>query len=892
MSRRRVAGWAVAAVFVVLFGGRWLAIRYTEWAWFADLGLTRQYWERLVHDLGWQLALGAAATLWYAGQTFGVYASIGAVHLPRRVGDLEIAEAVPRRTLRWIALGLALLLGAVTAVTFADLPDLITLARTAAPLGFREPVLGHDASFYLATLPLLETLHLVALALVLFGLFVAAALYALTGSITYGARRLKVTPHARVHLIVLAACLALVLAWGFQLDAYGIVGGGGSADGALSAADRAIRLPASTALAALALVVAAGSLATLRLKGGGVLFAAWATLAVVGVLGRLVAPPLWDAWRGRPDPAVTRALTQYADRYSRLGLGVLDSVSDERLDARVTVPDDSVAALGRELSGISPWSLEPGLLAAALDAALPDSARPRSWTVTVDAYPAEGGGHGNAPRLVAIAVPETDVLGAARAAARPDWTALHRGPLSWAGAPVAVAAGAEGDGGLAFLTRLDAPGSAAPAPLARSGGRVRYLAHEAESAVVGPDEPPADAGPAGLRLGGFLRRLLFAWALQSPPLLDRRTSVADRLLIWRDVPRRLDRLYPFASFDAPRAALVGDRLIWIADGYLASARFPLAEHVPWNGDEVNFLRAAFVATVDAVSGRTRLYLRAPDVALAAALARGYGAAALPSDSLGPELAAHLGYPAGLFDAQIEMLARHRGDADGERWVVPRLESEAGQAGAPAEQASPAFEALLPLAGAAPALWRLAPLTDAGGNALVAIAAGGTRPDGAPRLRLLRLEGAAFPTVAAAGARFASAPAVVATVAGAAGPEGAVRRSPVAAIPAAGTVAYLQFLFSSPRRTQDPLMPRAAALLASGRLGVADGVAGVAAALAAGRGTPVAAVMAAATSLAEARAAFAALDSATRRGDWAAFAHAYESLRRVLGPPPPQAGRRP
>ena len=876
MSRRRVAGYAVATAFVVLFGGRFLAIRYTEAAWFADLGLAREYWARLLHDLGWQAAVGAGATLWYALHTFGVYRSIGAVHLPRRVGDLEIAEAVPRRTLRWIAVGLALLLGIVTAVTFADVPDLITLARHATPLNLREPVLGRDASFYLATLPLLETLHLVALALVLFGIFVSAALYALTGSITWSARRLRMTPHARAHMIVLAACLALVLAWGFQLDAFGIVGGGGSAGGALSPADRAVRLPAAAALAALSLVVVAGSALALRFRKTGVLLAAWGTLALVGVLGRYVAPHLWEAWRGRPEAEVTLALAQYDDRFSRAGLGVLDAVRDERLDARATVPDDSLAALGREIGGASPWAAEPALLEAALNAALPDTERPRTWTVTLDVY----GATGATPRLVALAVPETDALGLERAARRPDWAASHRGPLSWAGEPVAVAADADAATGLSFLTHLD-----------RAAGRIRYLARAADPAIVGPDEPAPSDGPSGLRLGGILRRLLFAWALQSPPLLDQRTSVGDRLLVWRDVPRRLGRLYPFASFDAPRAILVQGRLLWVADGYLASARFPLAEHVPWNGDAVNFLRAAFVATVDAVSGRTRLYLRPPALAFASALAEGYGSGPLPSDSLGPELEAHLGYPRQLFDAQVEMLARHRGNPVGARWVVAREGTDQATGGEGEAAVRPAAaQALLSLAGAPPALWRLTALTDAAGTALAAIAAGTARPDGTPWLRLLRLNAGVFPTVAAAASRFASAPAVVAAVAGAAGPDGAVRRSAVTALPAAGTVAYLQFLFATQRRAQDPLMPRGAALLASGKLGIGDGVRGAADALSA-RGAPATSFAGAAASLTEARSAFAALDSASRHGDWAAFARAYEALRRILGPPP-AGGRRP
>jgi len=877
MNRRRGAAYAVAGILLVLFGGRWAAIRFTEASWFADLGLGSVYWGRFAHDLAWQAALALGAALWYAAQTWAVYRSIGAVHLPRRVGDLEIAEAVPRRTLRWIALGTACLLGIITAMTFSDIPDLVALYRHAVPLDIREPILGNDASFYLARLPLLEALHLVALVMVLFGIFVAMGLYALTGSITYGDRRLRATPHARGHLVVLAGILALVLAWGFQLDAWQIVGGGGSAQGALAAADRAIRVPASTALAALALVVAAGTVASLRWRRPGILLTLWATLAVAALLGRYVAPYLSDAWRRRPDRAVSLALAQYADRYSRAGLGLLDAVRPERFAVAPTVPPESLEALGRELGGLSPWDVEPGALAAALNGALPDSARPRAWTTSLDGYPGTAG----QPVLTALAVPETDPLEVARAARRADWTELHRGPLSWAGDPVAVAAGGRWAGGLVFFGQLSPvrDSTTAPVPVARAAGRIRFLAHAADPAVVGPDEPPPAGGPRGLRLGGFVRRLLLAWALQMPPLLDRRTSVADRLLVWRDVPRRLARLYPFTTFDSPRAALVDGRLLWISDGYLASARFPLAEQVTWNGEVVNFLRAAYLATVDAVSGATRLYLRPPDMRFAAELAAGTGTPALPSDSLGPDLREHLGYPEQLFVAQAEMLARHRGDADvtAEPWVLA-----AGETGTEREGAARPRDvtALLGIGGEAPRLWRLLPLTDSAGNYLVAIVAGTCRADGTLWLRLLRLPQTGLPTLAAAENRLSASPTLEAAVADAAGPDGAARRSIVVAVPAAGTMAYAQFLLASRRKAEEPLLPRAMVLLAANRLGIGDDAEAAARAMVTATPSPAAAAGSAAA-LSEARAAFAAMDSASRRGDWAAFGRAYEALRRAL-----------
>jgi hypothetical protein len=878
MSRGRVALGSAAVVLVGLFGGRWAAIRFTEASWFADLGLSALYWRRLIHDSLWQLAVAGAATGWYAIQTLAVYRSIGSVHLPRRVGNLEIAEAVPRRALRWISIAIAVVLGIVTAATFTDVPALVALSASAAPLGLQEPVLARDASFYLARLPLLETLHLAALLMVIFAAFVAAALYAMTGSITFAERRLRMTPHARNHLVALAALLALAVAWGFQLDTYAIVGGGGSAGGALAASDRSIRLPAATALAALSLVVAAGTTVLLRRSRPGILLAMWVTLAAAAVGGRYVAPYLADVWRGRPDPEVALGLAQYADRYSRAGLGVLDGVREERAAAAAAVPAESLEVLRRALEGLSPWDAEPGLLDAALDASQSDSSRQRAWSTTLDRYPGTGG----APALVALAVPETDVLATRRAARPTDWTSLHRGWLSWAGEPVAVTAGAPDAGPLRFLSTLGPAGGGTtlPQPFARAGGRVRYLAHGAEPAVVGPDEPVPGAAPSGLLLGGLLRRLLLAWALQSPPLMDRRTSVSDRLLIWRDVPDRLAHLYPFATFEPPRPVLADGRLVWLADGYLASARFPLADHVTWNGDEVNFLRAPYVATVDAVSGVTALYLRPPDLNFAARLAAGMGVHALPSDSLTGDLRRHLGYPAGLFVAQAQMLARHRGDA-GSSARVWALAAPEGAAPRDAAAAAPRPTlALLSIGDEPPQLWRLLPLADASGDGLVGFVAGTSRADGTLSLRLLRLTGSVFPNLVAAESRIAQSPAVAGAAAEAAGPAGTVRRGGIVAIPAAGTVAYAQFLYASQRRQDDPMLPRGLAVLAAGRVGVGGDAASAVRALSAAGESPSGEAGTSIT-LAGARAAFRALDSAAHRGDWVQFGRAYEALRRAL-----------
>ena len=866
MSRTRVAVSAAAGVLLVLFGGRWVAVQYTAAVWYADLGQADQFRHLLGDRLLWQFLTFVAASLWYGAHTFGVHASVGGVQLPRRIGNIEIAEAVPRRVLRGIAAGLAVLLGLLTAITFRDLSDYVSLYRAAAPLGLPEPIFGRDASYYLARLPLIETLHLLATISVVTALLVVAGLYALTGGLVVRRRRLAASAHARVHLTAVLAALALVLAWGFRLDASQLVAGGGSDGGALTAVDRGLRIPAATALAALATVVAALTVLFVRRGRGVALVAVWLVLGVAAIAGRYVVPFVREQWGARADPTVALALADLSERYTRAGFGLLD-VRGEALASRAAPEPESLSVVGRALEGLSPWGAEPSLLTGWLSTLAPDSGAPRLWTTTVSAYRGEDG----RVRQLAIGVPETDVLALLRSAERPAWAEIHRGPLAWGGAPL-------------VMDLSEAEGAEGPAPgtVTRAGGLpVRFLAHEAELGIVGEDARVPGAPPVGVPLRGFVRRLLLALALQAPPLLGRRTSASDRVLYWRDVPGRLQRLYPFATFEAPRAVLSGERLVWLVTGFLASDRFPLAEHVPWHGEPVSFLRAAYVATVDAATGATRLYLRSPDFGFARRLAEAGGARALPEDSFPVELRPHLGYPASQFASQAEVLARHHGEPGQTAWVLAR-EVSADPRDQRSEQRPAPVEALITLAGRS-AVWHLLPLADGGGNRLVGFVAATSSGLGPLAPLLLRLPSLDFPTLAAAESRLNATPAVVGAVAGAAGPEGAVHRSPVVALPVAGTVVYAQAIFASQRRMGEPLTAHGMVLMAGGRVGVGVGVAAAARVLAA-TGSPAFVESAPDPAVTSARAAFLALDSASRRGDWAAFGRSMDVLRRALGIP--------
>src|SRR3989454_270954 len=151
--RRRVFVWAAAALGIALVGGRWLAIETAERAWAAtatggDLYLAARDLARLVQGIILLVSL-----TWGIGNLYIVYRAIGPVQLPRRLGDLEIVEAVPQRVLLGGTLLAGAAFGLVLALGTGDWWLQATLAARPPRFGVADPVLHRDLGYYVAQLP-------------------------------------------------------------------------------------------------------------------------------------------------------------------------------------------------------------------------------------------------------------------------------------------------------------------------------------------------------------------------------------------------------------------------------------------------------------------------------------------------------------------------------------------------------------------------------------------------------------------------------------------------------------------------------------------------------------------------------------------------------------------
>jgi uncharacterized membrane protein (UPF0182 family) len=140
-------------------------------------------------------------------------------------------------------------------------------------------------------------------------------------------------------------------------------------------------------------------------------------------------------------------------------------------------------------------------------------------------------------------------------------------------------------------------------------------------------------------------------------LLSNPITSESRMMIRRNIKERLETLAGFISWDHDPYLVITDegRLVWIADGYTYSNSHPYSRTVdlPDLG-EVNYMRNAVKATIDAYDGATRLYIFAPDDPIVRAYQRLFptlfhAAAEMPAD-----LRKHARYPETLFRVQAEI----------------------------------------------------------------------------------------------------------------------------------------------------------------------------------------------------------------------------------------------
>ena len=677
-------------VFLVLFVLLPLvATRLTDWLWFRDIGFERVFLTKIVAQWAYGLIAGLGSfALLYANARLALR---GVATKNLHIKDANAwAQSGPKviaeRFAAWAALPVSLLLAFVIGAGGSGYWGHLARFYYRTPFGVTDPVFQRDISYYVFTVPMIETALTFASVVAFFALVMAALIYLARTEIgvTPGQRgeawNAYVTPMAQMHLAGVAAVLMLVGSLRYLfVDVPSLLIARHPVLFGATYTDLNIRLPLMRVLAVI-LVVAAGALIWHASKGrllrgllvsvGGYVLSA---ILLGGVMPtayqRLVVQPNELA---RETPQITHHLAATRAAWN------LENVERRELTPGRQLTKRDLDANQVTIRNVRLWDREPLLQTYGQIQSI------RTYydfeSVDDDRYVVNG-----ELRQVLLAPRELNT------ASLPTRTFVNEHLTYTHGMGVALGPSNQvTPEGLPTLWVKDLP-PASSIPSIRITRPQIYFGELANDFLLAPsrnrefDYPSGQgdaavytqyAGGTGVSIGSFWSKLLFAFRFGSMNILLSDDLTADtKILFHRSVRERAELALPFLYFDEdPYMVVTTDgRLEWILDGYTTTDRYPYA--MPLTSD-VNYMRNSVKVTIDAYSGEIRAYLADPSDPMIRTLERIYKGLLRPISEMPADLRSHVRYPGSLFSAQSSIYAiYHMTDPETfyhreDQWQIP------------------------------------------------------------------------------------------------------------------------------------------------------------------------------------------------------------------------------
>ena len=653
---------------------------YTDWLWFKEVGFTQVFTTRLALN-GWLfVGLGGVvfiflfANLSLAARTAppDVYWELeDQLGLPGRA----ILEPLVRRLLLPVVAVIAFFSGGRATAAWDTVLEYLNATR----FGRVDPLFGRDLAFYVFELPLWRLLHGWATALVAGTLVLTAAVYVLQRSLVLTARGPRLAGAARLHLLGLGALVLVLRAVGFWLDKYDLLYSRRGVVFGASYTDVNASLPVLGWLVVLALACGGACVVQMFRPGWRFLVAGLMVFVLFWGLGLGVYPALLQRFRVTPNElAAERPYIEHNIRMTRAAY-LLDRVAEKEFAAEENL---NVAALERNsltIKNIRLWDHRPLLVTYGKLQEI--RTYYKFLDVDVDRYTVNG-----EYRQVMLSARELSYKDLpSRGWINERLTYTHGYGL--VGSPVNRIS----PEGLPefFLKDIPPAGSGLPkvtrpeiyyGELGNDYVFVRTRSQELDYPSGDQNVYTRYGGRGGIPVNSLLAKLAFALRFgELKVLLSDDLTAESRVMIHRDITARVRQAAPFLRFDHDPFLVVTEsgRLVWMADGYTTSDRYPYAQ--PARG--FNYIRNSVKATVDAYDGTVTYYIADPDDPVASTYAKAFPGLLRPLAQMPGDLQAHIRYPEDLFAVQARMYAiYHMQDPQvfynkEDLWTIPRLPQE-------------------------------------------------------------------------------------------------------------------------------------------------------------------------------------------------------------------------
>ncbi|HEX3224180.1 MAG TPA: UPF0182 family protein [Nocardioides sp.] len=688
--RARLLLIVVLAVIAAFFLVTLFASLYTDRLWYSSVGYSGVYdtvlWTRVGLFFGFGLLMAASV----AGNMVLAYRSrpFHRPDSPEQSGLDRYRDAVaPIRTL--LLVSVAGVIGLFAGVAANGHWRTFLLWANREPFHTSDPYFHKDVGFYVFTLPWLHFLVGFVIAVLVLSAITSLVVHYLYGGVRLQAAQDKMSTTATVQLSVLVGLALLAKAVGYWLDRYDLVTGDGSVVTGMGYTDQHSVLPARNILVGVALICAILFFVTAwrrswLLPGVGI-----ALLLVTSILLGLIWPAFVQHFQvdpNRPDkeaPYIAANITATRTAYD---LGNIKVAQQKKVPATAETVQQMMDA-----TTTTPV-VDPALIPKAFQQT---QAGYGYYTVSdvldVDHYPIDG-----IDRSVVIGARELNQAG------------INTGDRNWSNLHTVYT---HGNGLIAAFSNQRPADDSAQSPnvewaqgqdpgqnsLEQSTGPFERQVYFGEGSpnysIVGkatgaPDtelDLTADGtvsyttydGGGGVGVGGFFHKLMYAIKFGDANfLLSARVGSASRVLYYRDPAQRVEKVAPWLTLDGDVYPTVVDgHVLWVLDGYTTTDHYPQSERDSFSTmtsdslarppgvqtlptDQINYMRNAVKATVDAYTGQVRLYAWDESDPILQAWESAFPNTVLAKDQIPSDLLPHLRYPEDMFKVQRYQEARY------------------------------------------------------------------------------------------------------------------------------------------------------------------------------------------------------------------------------------------
>jgi uncharacterized membrane protein (UPF0182 family) len=689
----------VVVVGVVVIGFSLFAGIWTDKLWFSSLGYSEVFskliWTRvlLFTVFGGLMALVVGVNLYLAFRLRPMFRP----HSPEQA-NLERYREVITPMRRTLLLGVSVIFGIFAGVSSTGKWRSFLLWTNREDFGSTDPNFKKDIGFYVFSLPWLHFLVDFAMTAVFTALLLAAVVHYLYGGIRLQSATDKVSGAAQAQLSALFGVFLLLKGVDYWLDRFDLTSqAGGLITGMTYTRDNAV-LPSKNILMFIAVICALLFFANIMRRTWLLPGVGLALFAISAVLLGGVWPGLMQRFQVRPDePDKESAYIGKNIQATRAAFGLEDTTVSE-YDAQTKLSQTQLRTDAASLPGIR--LVDPQLVSDTFE----QLQQVRGYysvpsVLDVDRYPVNG-----QDRDVVIAAREMNLEGLPDA--QKNWanekTVYTHGygliaafgnqrntddqPVRNDGEPVWAEEDLPPRGSISESQGED--GYRPQIYFGEQSPNYSIVGRPRGASAVELDIPQGSGDPGqsktniydgedGVGVGNIFRKLLYAVHFGDANIvLSSRVNENSKILYDRSPRERVQKVAPWLTVDSDALpAVVDGKIVWILDGYTTSDKYPLSEkkslqemtsdavnprsaYATLPTDQINYMRNAVKATVDAYDGTVKLYEWDTSDPILKVWQKAFPGVVEKKSEIPAAVLDHMRYPEDLFKVQREMLAAY------------------------------------------------------------------------------------------------------------------------------------------------------------------------------------------------------------------------------------------